>query len=30
MENKLNGNPLFGCIVLEEDVRSETAHLFED
>ena len=34
MCNEFKGNPLFGCIVLEEDVRSETsklfAHLFEE
>lgn len=34
MCNRLKGSPLFGCIYLEEDVRSETsrlfAYLFED
>ena len=28
MCNELRGNPLFGCIYLEEDVRSETSKLF--
>lgn len=28
MCNLLRGNPLFGCIYLEEDVRSETSKLF--
>lgn len=28
--NKLKGNPLFSCIVLEEDVRSETSKLFAE
>lgn len=28
MCNELKGNPMFGCIYLEEDVRSETSKLF--
>ena len=28
MCNILKGNPLFACITLEEDVRSETSKLF--
>lgn len=27
---ELRGNPLFGCVVLKEDVRSETSKLFAD
>ena len=30
MCNELKGNPMFGCIVLDEDVRSETSKLFAD
>ena len=28
MCNNLKGNPLFACIFLEEDVRSETSKMF--
>lgn len=30
MCNQLKGNPLFACIMLDEDVRSETSKLFAD
>ena len=30
MCNQFKGNPLFGCIYLDEDVRSETSKLFAD
>lgn len=30
MCDALRGNPLFGCVVLKEDVRSETSKLFAD